>query len=237
MLLKFKSMLIACMCVFSCALPITRSKVSNLQAFVSGGSLVSISSTAPIPDQLKNDFLESTLYAQVNASSQYDRHFEGNMWHEAYVIALQHLGWSIPLSDLKAVNMKDTFNWKNNIEDVFNFTTDPVEYESLDNVINAYLHLPATTAAVKLFTDWSSQGDLSNFLLIPGFVNKTGGVVSHFGFFDIVQIKSLYDAEVTGLLASVLVGTFNEFEYGKHREEIHKQLAEHLQEDIIALDL
>ena len=41
-------------------------------AFVDGGSLTSLCSIISVPDQLKTDFLESTLYAQVNSSLKFD---------------------------------------------------------------------------------------------------------------------------------------------------------------------
>lgn len=97
--------------VMSCVL-----SAENVTAYVDGGSLISLCSIIPVPDQLKTDFLESTLHAQLNANLKYDRQENGVKWYATYLSILQHIGWNVSLSGFELCNTSSVFNWSKVIE-------------------------------------------------------------------------------------------------------------------------
>lgn len=84
----------------------------------------------------------------------------------------------------------------------------------------------------------TSKGDISTFQIVPAFVNEKGDLIATFGLFDIIEIEdkaTSSNTQVTGLTVSVNVGILNTSIYGRYRDLVQKQLAEHLKEYIFSL--
>lgn len=207
-------------------------------AFVDGGSLLSLDGAVSIPKQIKVDFLESTLYAQINASLQHDRQESG--WYLSYSAILQHIGWNISLSNFEVLNRGSIINWKNVIEGVLQQKLSPTEMESLDRTLTSFLHLPVYNGSVKMFDQWSTKGDLSTFQVIPAYMNGNGNLVATFGLFILLQIEqkgTTYDEEATGVLVSTGAGVLDEHVYSRYREQVQKKLAGYAKEYIYRLQV
>lgn len=211
------------------------SNSSSGEAYVDGGSLVSMTSILSIPDQLRSDFLESVLYAQVNASSKYDRQVDGSNWYKAYLDILHQVGWNINISDFRVNEMNGIFDWKNAIESILNDELSPSQTISLDRVLTAYLQLPAHNGIVNIFSLFSKKNELASFQVIPAVLKENGELVALFGHFHFIQIaheQTTYKTQPTELLASTSIGILNTNVYGKYRQQIHVQLAEFVKEYI-----
>lgn len=111
---------------------------TNDLSFVDGGSLISIYGKIAIPNQLKMDFLESTLYAQINASLRYDRQVDGFNWYSSYIAILQHIGWNVSMSKFEVVNESGIFNWKRSIETILGQHLSQSEITFLDSTITSF---------------------------------------------------------------------------------------------------
>ena len=207
-------------------------------AFVDGGSLLSLGGAVSIPKQIKADFLESTLYAQINASLLHDR--QESAWYVSYSTILKHVGWNISLSNFEVLNRGSIINWKNVIEEILQKKLSPIEMESLDHTLTSFLHLPVYNGSVKMFDQWSTKGDISTFQVIPAYINGNGNLVAIFGLFSILQIEqkgTTYDEEATGILVSTGVGVLDEYVYSKYRTRVQKKLAGYAKKYIYGLQV
>lgn len=208
-------------------------------AYVDGGSLISLSSSTPIPDQLKKDFLDSTLYAQVNASSFYDRQTSPTGWYNRYLSSLEHIGWNLTRSGFSIITPSGIVNWKRIIETALDKELNQAEVTSLDFALSSFLHVPAYNGSVKAFNFFSSKGDVSTFQVIPAFLNK-GRLVATFGLFTIIGIEQKavsYQTKATGVIHSICVGILSEEVYNKYRNLVQAELSGKPEEYIYALQL
>ncbi len=210
-------------------------------AYVDGGSLVSLSSVIPIPDQLKKDFLDSTLYAQINASAYYDRQRSGSDWYSRYMTILQSIGWNVTWSEFSVIAVDDIIvNWKKTIETVLDKKLSQSQINSLDSVLSAFLRAPAYNGSVQIFNLLSTKGDVSTFQVIPAYLNEGGELVATFGLFNVVEIEQKtvsYNTQATGFIHSTGVGILNLKVYEKYRYQVQTQLSDKLKEYISILKL
>lgn len=225
-----------CMLLY-CTLP-TRSATKEF-AFVDGGSLASLCSVISVPDQLKTDFLESTLYAQINSSLKFDRQENGTNWYVNFMAILQHIGWNVSLSEFEIYNTGSVFNWKKSIETIINQDLNHMEMVNLDNVLTSFFRLPVYNGSVKIFDELSHKGDISTFQIIPAFVDRNGNLVATFGLFTIIKMEqkgTTYDSQATAVIPSISVGVLNEKIYSKYRVQVQRQIAEYPKEYIHTLN-
>lgn len=86
----------------------------------------------------------------------------------------------------------------------------------------------------------SRKGDITTFQVLPAFINRHGDLVATFGLFTVVQMEqkgATYNTQSTGFLASVSVGVLSEQVYNSYREQVKRQLPEHIKEYIYLLKI
>ena len=211
--------------------------VHNEMGYVDGGSLISLSSADSVPDQLKMDFLESTLYAQLNASAVFDREENGMGWYVRYVSILRHLGWNVTDPHFK-VEKRRNVSWMDTIEDVFTHELNVSQRESLNNAMLSFLRSPASSDVVQLFNRVSTKGDISTFQIIPAFVKDGENLVAWFGLFSTVELESSSaNVQTVGIMSSISFGMLDGNVYGKYRNKIQKELADNVKKMILSLTL
>ena len=213
---------------------------NSIDAYIDGGSLISLSSLTSIPEQLKKDFLYSTLYAQINASSSYDRQKSGTSWYNEYVAVLRCIGWNVTKSEFSVIALTSFMSWKENIESVLDKKLSQSEAYNLDSALTAFLRIPVSNGSVKVFNLLSTKGDISTFQIIPAFLNQEGDLVATFGLFNIVEIEQrsvAYNTEATGFEYSVGAGILNADRYEKYRNQVEAQLSDKIKEYIYFLKL
>ena len=199
-------------------------------AFVDGGSLASLCSIISVPGQLKTDFLESTLYAQVNSSLKFDRQENGTNWYVNFITILQDIGWNVSSSEFEVYNTGSVFSWKETIETIIKQDLNPMQMATLDNVLTSFYRLPAYNGSVKIFDELSRKGDISTFQVIPAFVDRNGNLVATFGLFTIIKMEqkgTTYDSQETAVIPSISIGMLNEKVYSKYRAQVQRQLGEY----------
>ena len=210
----------------------------NELVYVDGGSLVSLHSANPLSGQQRMDLLESTLYAQLNASQQFDR--EDNLvgWYERYTYILQDLGWNISKPQFRVLKKENRINWKDAIESIFDQELVQSEKGSLDHILLSYLRLPASTSSVKIFDQLSTKGDISTFQVILASLNGEKELVASFGLFDIIELKSTdVNSQATGILYSINSGVLDMSVYKKHCDVVELYLADIVEKYIFSLKI
>lgn len=209
--------------------------LSTSKAYIVGGSLVSVYSSNVIPDQLKMDFVESTFYAQYNASQKFNREENGMKWYEEYIQILKHVGWNITYSPWR-VETKNMTTWKSMIENGFYHKLNWHLQECLNDAIISYLRLPASSTGVKIFNQMSTMGDMSTFQIIPALVTDVKNLMANFGLFSVIQIESTdTSAQQTSVLFSTRVGTLDSAIYDKYRNGIKKYIQNTITDYIFSL--
>lgn len=201
---------------------------SALQSFVDGGSLMSFSRTTNGTEQLMmNDILQSTLYAQLNASSKYDRQTDSSSWYGAYVSILEVLGWKINISPWNPIRTSNV-DWRTIIEAGMYQKLNKSDMENLDTTLTKYLQLPASSSCVRVFKGTSTAGDISNFQIIPVSTQWYNEMIP-FGFFNLVNIEKrgsdVHTSQVVGAMVSVNSAFFSGSTYEKYRENVKQALA------------
>lgn len=234
-------MMIAVIFLF-CALLVCVQSVSNSENelyYVDGGSVVSLHSAKALPGQLKMDLLESNLYAQLNASQEFDREENPVGWYERYSYMLRHLGWNISNPQFRVVKEENIIiNWKDAIENIFDKELSQSGKDSLDHALLSYLRLPSSNSGVKIFDQLSTKGDISTFQVIPAFVSSKGDLIASFGLFSIIKLESTdINSQITGILYSVNTGVLDMSVYEKHRDMVEIYLTDIIKKYIFSLKI
>ena len=206
---------------------------NKTEGYVIAGAIVTF--TQNVTGLAKQDVIDSTLFAQIAASQQYNRESDPDNWYKYYAFVLENLGYVIQDFQFKKYTPK---------KDVFKkhyFSMDTVVMEELDIteeqkvVMNkTLLELNGTSvnnSTLQLFYNQSTNGSKGNFQIFLC-ENNTGNVSLALGAFHFTTNNSNVDAnnylfkewkdsshDITIFEATQMV-YINESIYGTVRDEV-----------------
>lgn len=218
------------------------SSTSKSEGLVDAGSLVAF--TSEVPQQQKEDVLNSTLLAQLAAEKKYDRYTDVKNWYKFYAEVMGKIGWvmqSFKFDELKS-SQKDF-----KISDVMvNLLSALVGgNKELINVVKETLDTLAKSAnGVTLFSSKSASEKHGNFQIVPCTVDKDNQVnVAFIGcHFEASQVAKnyfffSYATQDISLFHSGHSFTLNEGVYARVRDHVKEKLGDRAVDYVLNLDI
>lgn len=207
--------LILLIALASCTEAVLIGNQSIVQCFVNSAALEIFD--AQMSPQLKNDILESTLYAQMMANHAYDRFSDFSQWHVANIRTYQEVGWTLYTSDFKIHIDNHSTSHQETIKNVLSSDLSEGDRENIiiamDNLYNNY-------TITKLFTRESSKGNFENFQILVFKLNNNGDIMMSYNGF----IINVIDIKLRQLFLSFGLGILKEIDYRIHRKDVSSYL-------------
>ena len=215
----------------STALVFSANAVNHSAAYVSGGSIVSI--TYIVNQQQREDVLNSTLYAQLAATGMYERYTDVDNWYKLYLETLRSVGWTIPNFKFVDFSVPNGTNWTT---PALNMIDDAVKDQNIKDVVSkslkAFQALEFNNTRTMIFNHFSMEKSESNFQLLAVSVNAQKLIEMVLGCFTTTTVGGHRDG-----FASVTVGTLSESVYGNYREGVTDKLEDAIITDILQINL
>ena len=207
-------------------LAVTGTCTEVFKSSVNGGSLVSSWSNASSEtDNSSSDTLQSLLYAQLNATQNFNKYYDTANWYLRYLSVLRQLGWTLDAPSWFPSNGK-VKDWKVMVEKAFLLYLRQDVAGQLESTIMKYMKLPASAEAVKVFREYSVVGDISNFQVISMFKSD------HFmqtviGLFKSISLEQQDEEskETIAALVAVTQGSLNCTHYSNFRQHVQLSLS------------
>ncbi len=201
------------------------------RADIAAGSLISF--VAGLSDQVRQDVLDSTLFAQFAANTEYDRGTQANQWYYTYLSTLGSIAWTVQGFDFHQYNVSSgRFMLDAVVLDIVKaaFATD--EYEIVNSSIDALKKLKGDDDRIQLLGHSAVKQDAGNFQV--GAVTETDGAVALHAlgaYFvspdsDTDFLFTLYEGSSTQIFTGVQSMTLNEALYANYRNAVSNRLGE-----------
>ena len=186
--------------------------VALKSSYLDGGAVVILESSE-LSSQLVKDVLQSTLYAQMMASHEYNRFNEFSEWYAALVKEYGGLGWTIYTSDFE-LNI-DNYSTSDEAAVKKVLSEDLSESEQSDvSTVLKVLYGNHTLAGI--FNKETLEGTFRNFQVLVVKVGNSGEVVMSFNGFVVDGITSTF----RDLFCSFGLGILNDGDFTAHREYV-----------------
>ncbi len=214
----------------------------NGHADIAAGSLISF--VAGISDQVRQDVLDSTLFAQFAANAQYDRETQANQWYSTYLSTLGGIAWTVQGFDFQQYKVSSSsFKLDEVVLDIMKsaFTAD--EYAIVKASIEALKKLKDDDDRIKLFGHSAVKSNAGNFQI--GAVTETNGAVALHtlgAYFTSTDSNTdflfvHYKGSSTQIYKGVQSMTLNEAQYANIRNAIANRLGKNTKDFVMSVPI
>lgn len=204
MLGTFLSLLIFCV--------LSIEAVALRSSYLDGGAVVILESSK-LSSQIVKDVLQSTLYAQMMASHEYNRFNEFSAWYAALIKAYGEVGWTIYTSDFE-VNI-DNYSISDEAA-VMKVLSKDLSVSEQSDVQDVLKVIYGNHTLAGIFNKETLEGTFRNFQVLVIKVGNSGEVVMSFTGFVVDGISSTF----RDLFCSFGLGILKDGDFSAHRENV-----------------
>lgn len=144
-------------------------------ANVSANSVVSF--TSDLPQQTKEDVLNSTLLAQLAANAAFDPEKQPKEWYQKYNDVLSNIGWNFPSWDFSKLATSDK-GFQISKEVIKLIRSVDVTASGMMSVVLASLEADDNKDAAEMFDSYSNPKEQANFQIGPCDYNGGNAVMT-----------------------------------------------------------
>ena len=202
-------------------------------SYLVGGALAAFSTK--IDDNLKQDILDATLFAQLCANEKFNPAKQMQDWYNFYTVVLENLGFTIKNVEFEQHQAKmDTFTMESIVAEINDGSTNNAEETraTLGAMMNTMRKKPNGDECVKLFTELCCCSDTTgNFQVMPCHIGPDGEIYFLLGTYFYQAEKhekdilfSTWNSKTTRVYKSVQKVTYDHDAYGAVRQAVSLKL-------------